>query len=292
METTMQRETVEAIRLPSAINQFPSLPRALLKAQQLINDPTTEQSELLEVIRLDPGLTGTLLRLVNSAYYGLPERITDLQVAVEHVGYEMTEAVVLSTSAGDRWLEGIPSYSQEQGMLWKHSIAVAFASEALALRYGITPSSDAYVAGLFHDIGKLAMDLVAIRRPKQLGAANQEEDSSTWTQFEQQIARRSHAEVGAIVVRVWNLPDRVVEAVACHHCPSQSQLAPRFTALVHMADLAAAKAGFALSVDKPHITSDACAAALLDWTDADLAQVAAYAKDAVLAAQRLLDVAV
>ena len=201
------------------------------------------------MLSLDQGMTGLFLRTVNSAYYGLPRRITSLDEAIGYLGYETVESTIFAISASKVLSKPIPAYQLEQGMLWQHSVGVAHGAQWIARSRGFPSESDAYVAGLLHDVGKLVMDLLVDRKSTWESGMEHREEHQSWIEVERLTTGHDHAEVGAVLVRTWNLPDPVVEATACHHTPAEARIAPKLTAAVHVANAAALMAGIGLGID-------------------------------------------
>ncbi|MGQ9555408.1 MAG: HDOD domain-containing protein [Anaerolineae bacterium] len=281
----MSRTPVE---LPAVLRQLPPLPAVLSRALELTRDHRSRRSDLAKVLSLDQGMTGYFLQMVNSAYYGLPRRITSLDEAIGYLGYETVEEVIFAMSASKTLARPVPAYLLEQQMLWQHSVAVAEGSDWVARERGIEPRSEAYVAGLLHDVGKLAVDLMLHREPGWGRAAGDEENQETWTEVERRVTGSDHAEVGAVIVRSWNLPDRVVEAVACHHNPCQAELDPSFAAVVHVANVAALMAGIGLGVDGLRYVLDEGAVSRLEWNEGDMMALIEQMQGAVERAERML----
>jgi putative nucleotidyltransferase with HDIG domain len=276
------------ILLPAALRQLPPLPQVLVRALELIQDPRSRRSELAHVLSLDQGMTGLFLRLVNSAYYGLPRRIASLDEAIGYLGYETVQEVIFAASASKILSRAVPAYRLERTMLWRHSVAVAAGSERVAQRRLITPRSEVYVAGLLHDVGKLAIDLMVRHQAEWASKPEQDPEKTAWTEVERQITGHDHAEVGAVIVRSWNLPDRVIEAVACHHSPAQAQIDLRFTSAVHIANAAALMAGIGIGVDGLRYKLDEIAIRQLDWTESDMASLIADMQNAVAQAEEII----
>lgn len=282
---------VHAQMLPEAFRRLPPLPQALVAALEVMRDYRSERADLVRVLSLDQGLTGLFLKMINSAYYGLPRRITSLDQAIGYLGFEMVEATIVAVSASRLLSRPVPAYLLEGGMLWQHAVAVASGAEWIARRRRIVPVSDAYVAGLLHDAGKLVMDLVMNHDAKWVDFLNTEEDIRSWVDIERELVGQDHAEVGGVLVRSWNLPDTVVEAVAMHHTPAQAEVSPHLTAAVHMADAAALMAGIGLGVGGLRASLDAGAVDVLEWTENDLESLLEHIEGAVIKARDLLSAA-
>jgi putative nucleotidyltransferase with HDIG domain len=276
-----------SVRLPNALRQLPPLPRALQRALELIQNPNSTRTQLAEVLSLDPGLTGVFLRMVNSAYYGLPRRITSVEEAVGYLGYETVQSVIFATSANKILSGAVPAYKLERGMLWKHAVAVAAGASWIAKQRQIGPASEVYVAGLLHDVGKLVIDLM-LRQQSQTQELWDTSDKQNWMEMERNTIGHDHAEVGAIVARSWNLPDRVVEAIAYHHVPTQALIDPRFIAAVHVANIGALAAGLGLGVDSEHYMMEAASANLIGWNDEEMAVTVEVMQQAVEKAEETL----
>jgi len=277
-----------AMRLPAAIRQLPPLSEALVAALEVIRDANSERSDLVKVLSLDQGMTGLFLRTVNSAYYGLPRRITSLNEAIGYLGYDTVESTIFAISASKVLSKPIPAYQLEKGMLWEHSVAVAHGAQWIARSRGLPGESDYYVAGLLHDVGKLVMDLLVDSESTWVTAMERRDDNQSWVEVERLNTGHDHAEVGAVLARSWNLPDQVIEAIACHHAPSEAQTALDVTAAVHVANAAALMAGIGLGVDGLAYTMSEAAVDRLQWVDADMEDLIGSIQQAVAAAKTVL----
>jgi len=211
--------------LLARIAQLRPLPQAVMALQAVLQDEGASVADCAARIRQDPALTARLLRLANSAFYGVPGRVAGIDDAVQLIGLRslrllaMTAAVTLQFQApagAARWLDAF----------WRHALAVAHLAQGLAERRGL-PVERAYVAGLLHDIGRLVLRTAA-------------PDVTTHAAFD----GADHAAVGAAVARHWHLPEAVAEAVAVHHQPPAGGGAPTLVDVVHVADALAHGLGY------------------------------------------------
>ncbi|MHB0874444.1 MAG: HDOD domain-containing protein [Anaerolineae bacterium] len=278
----------QPVELPEALKRLPPLPQVLTKALELTRDERSRRSELVSVLALDEGMTGYFLRMVNSAYFGLPRRITSLDEALGYLGYEAVEEAIFALSASKTLSAAVPSYLLDREMLWEHSVAVAHGADWLAERTQVLPRSEAYVAGLLHDVGKLGVDLILNREPVWDRAEGKVAEDSAWTELERQVIGHDHAELSAVIVRSWNLPDRVVEAVALHHDPSQAVIDPRFVSVIHIADAAALMAGVGVGVDGLRYPVSEAAIGLLNWDPGEIDLLIGQMQVAVEKAKQIL----
>jgi len=223
--------------LVSQIQCLPSLPDLYLALLDELNreDPSIE--EISRIISRDPGMAVKLLQLVNSAFFGLPRKITDLGEATLYVGVDTVRALVLSLQFFALFERvRIPEFSFER--LWAHCFSTGLLCRRMAHmeRWPIEEANVVFTAGLLHDAGKLVL---ATGLPDQYRAIlkQQQQQPRPLGDVEREVLGASHAEVGAYLLALWALPDPLVEALAWHHQPRESfrtDMSPLL--LVHVAD--------------------------------------------------------
>lgn len=275
--------------LETALRRIPPLPFVTSRALAMLRDPGARRSELAHVLSLDEGMTALFLRMVNSAYYGLPRRITSLDEAIGYLGFENTKAVLFAVSVRRFYYLGAPAYLLDRDALWRHSVAVASGSAWIAQRRAITPVSEVYVAGLLHDVGKLVLDImVGHEVPWATVEANGADGHAMpWTEIERRTLGCDHAELGAHAVQSWRLPQRIVEAVRVHHAPRPAVLDPHLAAAVHLANAASLMAGVGLGIDGLRYPLDEEAVRQLEWTEDEMAGLLEEILRAVRDAERI-----
>jgi putative nucleotidyltransferase with HDIG domain len=198
------------------VRDLPSLPVTAMTLLQLLSDPETEIDDISKTMARDPALTATVLRIVNSSYYGLRNKVAGLPLALSILGYRTVENIVLTAAAAGvfRRKNVTPQFSPQA--FAKHSIAAAAVCRFLA-RFSKDLAPDlAFSVGLLHDIGKLAMDqcfpaeyTMAVERARSLSIAIHKAEEQVWG--------CNHATVGCILARHWKLPDELCESIAHHH---------------------------------------------------------------------------
>lgn len=249
-----------AAELVAKVENLPPVSHAALGLVNLLDQPGVSNEELVHVIRCDSVLTAKLLRACNSSYFSFSEPVTSVDQAVLMLGHQEVLHVVLNLALGGSMTVPLPGYAVEANELWRHSLMAAQAAETIAnsgLEVNTTPEV-AFTAGLLHDFGKLAMNQAltpdvqeAIREKIRGGVARVE--------AERAVLGTDHAEVGGYLLKSWNLPEEIVEAVANHHQPVLKPR-PRLSSVTHLADCLTHLAGsspgweaFAIRVD-PEVT--------------------------------------
>ncbi|MBI4577463.1 MAG: HDOD domain-containing protein [Planctomycetes bacterium] len=220
-------------RLVREIRELPTLPQVAVQIFNSLEDPRSSARDIERIMSNDPSLAGKVLRMVNSAYFGFPHRISDLGHAIVILGFAEVKALALSMSIIDLFgkTEG-GAEAFDKTRFWRHSVAVANVARDEARRRG-ADAGVAFVTGLLHDIGKLVMDQYA---PQDLGriCERSEADGCTYWQAERALAVvPDHAEVAGLLVENWRLADEVVEAVRYHHEPASAP-ASVYVALVRL----------------------------------------------------------
>jgi HD-like signal output (HDOD) protein len=213
-----------------------SLPAIFNKIMTVIRDPTSSAAYIAEVIGKDANLSARLLKLVNSSYYGFPERVDSLRRAVMIVGSSRLSSLAVGILTMTLFRR-VPRRLMDVASFWGHGLACGVAARLLAVRQGAVEDEPLFVAGLLHDMGRMAF---VVQEP-ELGAAalfdalargvpGHAAESGLWG-FD-------HAELGGAILADWKFPDRLIRAVAGHHRPGEAS-EDREAALVHVADVIA-----------------------------------------------------
>jgi HD-like signal output (HDOD) protein/ActR/RegA family two-component response regulator len=224
--------------LVSQIQSLPSMPDLYLELLDELNHAEPSIETLGNIISRDPAMSVKLLQLVNSAFFGLPQRISHPSEAAMYVGTDTVRALVLSLQFFALFERvRIPEFSFDA--LWAHCFATGLAARRIARLERLEPEETnlAFTAGLLHDAGKLVL---ATGLPNQYQSAlrhQKQQPSPAWA-VEREVLGSSHAEVGAYLLGLWALPDSLVEALAWHHHPRESfrsGISPLL--IVHVADV-------------------------------------------------------
>lgn len=200
----------------SRIEQLPVLPAVALQALKLSLLDDVNLDHLARLMESDPVLTARILRLVNNAQTGLPKRISTVKQAVTLAGLTQVRCALLGVLVKEYLPGGPQQLAVMSRQMWTHSLVTAILAGLIAERTFPELRETAFVGGLLHDIGKMAiMDVFPeiavkideIRREKRLDAVD----------AEQRILETNHCTVGKILVEQWNLPEQIVECIWLHH---------------------------------------------------------------------------
>ena len=224
-------------RLVSKISTIPSVPTLYLKLVKSLQSDDVSIQAVGDIISQDAGMTAKMLKVVNSAVFGLPRAVSSPEQAVSLLGLEAIKALTLSVGVFEQFETSSSSFSIDR--MFKHCIGVAQTASAISksIPSGVEFASDAFTAGVLHDVGKLVLVSNSpddFESALQLAAA---EEIPAW-QAEQKVFGATHAAIGAHLFGLWGLPQTIVETVALHHTPLAAE-EESFSALsaVYLANL-------------------------------------------------------
>ncbi len=227
----MTTETAE--QLVHNIQQLVALPDACIRINELIQDPRSSARDMGDVIIQDADLSARLLRLVNSAWYGLSTPVDTISRAVTLVGTGELANLALMTASCDLF-QGIPAELFNMGDFWHCSVATGVMAQAMARQTGIMHPERLFVIGVLHDIGRLVIlrHLTTQAREILLIAHGQ---SELLVQSEREVLGFDHTEIGYELARSWGLPESIQTSLRYHHEPGSALDYQLESALVHIA---------------------------------------------------------
>ncbi|MCB1788374.1 MAG: HDOD domain-containing protein [Gammaproteobacteria bacterium] len=220
--------------LVNSVSDLVSLPDVCLRVNALLEDPRASAEQIGEVVNYDPGLTARLLKIVNSAYYGLPGRIETVSRAITVIGSKDLQALILATSAVEAFKQ-VSTDLVDMEAFWHHSVFAGLSARNLAARSATQGGETLFVAGLLHDVGKLVM-YHGLPGQSQEILARCAAEGTEQHQVEREVLGFDHATVGAALLQAWHLPDSLVTPVRFHHDIGAATTLARETALVNIAD--------------------------------------------------------
>lgn len=195
--------------------RVPVFPQAALLMLSLMRDPMVSVAQVVSATSLDPATAGLVMQLSNSAMFASRTRMSTLPQAINRLGFETVQKVVTSVA-----LRSVFCSPKRQGA-WKHSLQVADLAEQLAHRAGVVDPAEAYLAGLIHDVGRIALLSVPLYDSARL--LGLESGGCPPVYAENLLLRTDHAALGAQIATGWSLPERMVSAIRQHHRPEDTK---------------------------------------------------------------------
>ncbi len=228
--TTLRPET-----LLQGVGALGSLPTTWLAIRDTVERPGATTAEIAAAVSRDPDLVVRVLRMANSAMYGLSRRVETIAQAVALLGTRQMCDLALACSVVERF-QGVPAHLLDMGAFWRHAIATAIASRSISARRGEANPERMFAIGLLHDVGRL---IFALRMPEALaGCLDRVRTGEVLAGDAERAAFGfDHARMGEVLLETWRLPATMARAVGNHHAMLTGSGHAIESATVHVADL-------------------------------------------------------
>ncbi|MCP4746942.1 MAG: HDOD domain-containing protein [Desulfobacteraceae bacterium] len=266
-------------RILKRVEDLPPMPKVLIKAREIMADPNSSFKEISQVIEKDQAIAASILKVANSAYYGLSGMVSSIHQATVVLGYKTLEQVITMVTSSSLLGKKLKGYGLNAGALWQHSLAVAMGSRFLAQKRAPILENDAFSVGLIHDAGKLALDPYINDSRQELDAYMAQENKSLF-EAEKFILGFDHAEIGKDLCEKWKLPESHAIAIRYHHCPSESK-DNQLSHIVYLADYMAIFAGLGCNSQTQSKEPDQNSLQALNFKPEDLHKAALEVKNSV-----------
>jgi putative nucleotidyltransferase with HDIG domain len=230
------------------LNQLVSLPDVCIKVNQLLGSPDYSVSHIADIIIQDADISARLLRLVNSPLYGQHIKVETVSRAITLLGANELRNLIMATAAQSTFAD-IPDELVNMEEFWRHSVTTGVMSQSLAKHCNTLHSERLFVMGMLHDIGRLVMYLTIPKKARDILLIT---GGDNWilAEVEQEILGFTHLDVGAELMRAWQLPDSFIEIAGLHNNPQMAKNFPLEASLVHIAKAIANGQIVGLSVDE------------------------------------------
>lgn len=224
-----------ARELIQKFSDLKTLPHVAIKVTQMVNSESSTMQDFEDVIKLDPILVVRLLKLVNSPYFGLANKVESISKAVVFIGMKNLRNLVAVEALRELYKDKDEGASFSRQNLWVHSATVAILSQMIAKRIFGLDGENEFLAGIIHDIGLIVEDQL---EPELLRQACQQfvEGDGSIIQYEQEVVETHHAKVGGILASEWNMPDDVLLAIKKHHDQVKAYPIPSPVSILHISE--------------------------------------------------------
>ncbi|MDY6904232.1 MAG: HDOD domain-containing protein [Thermodesulfobacteriota bacterium] len=221
---------------------LPPMPQVVYKARQVFASPDSSFKDISETLEMDQAIASRVLRMANSAYYGMQGQVSSIHQASVLLGIRTLGELITVAGAAQLLEKKLNGYDFSSGLLWRHSLAVAHSAEKIAEKIAPEIKDDAFFAGLIHDAGKLVLDPYMLEQ-KEAVENFLEYKEKTFLAAERQVLGLDHAQVGYDLCLQWNIPDVQAGGIKYHHNPVESD-DNTLAYILHMSDWIAMAAGF------------------------------------------------
>jgi putative nucleotidyltransferase with HDIG domain len=224
-------------------NNEKTLPHVAIRLSKLIADENSSIQEFQRIIKMDPTLVLRLLRLVNSSYYGLRNKVESISRAVIFVGMKNLRNMIVTEALKDIFAGSLAQDVFSRRQLWLHCAAVSVCSQMISERIFEQEGEDAYLCGILHDIGMIVEDQVEQELFLQACIAY-EPETKTFTDYERDIIGTDHCRIGHLLASEWKLPHDVQEGIKRHHMISGSLLPSSIAGITQISEYIVGKMNY------------------------------------------------
>ncbi len=223
-------------RILRSVQHVPAFPVTIRRVTELLQDENFSVLEVAKVIQLDQAITANILRMCNSAYFGIRSRIGTLNEAVMYLGKENIITAVQISGVSRFFKKAPKGYVSQANDLWTHSVSVALMSQILFKRIYDREQPVLYTAALLHDVGKVILgEYVEESFAKIIDLVSRE--GCSFLEAEERLFGINHASIGARIAERWNFPEEISTAIASHHRPDLTGDTDAISPwLIHLAD--------------------------------------------------------
>lgn len=250
MQSTMTAKPTDTLvnNAIAQVGEIATLPEVTVKIIHIVENPKSTARDLHEVIRNDPALAARILKVVNSAFYGLPGQIASVDRAIVLLGLSAVKNIAIAASMTRLFQGGAAIEGFNPVEVWRHSIGVGVASRMLTAAQGRPSVEESFLAGLIHDLGLLVERQVFPRKLAEV-LTRAKAGEASWCALETEIIGADHQAFGTALATKWRFPRSLCTAIGYHHSPQGLAAESReLPMLVYIADTIACRAGIGFSM--------------------------------------------
>jgi len=237
-------ERLEIIKALEEIDNLPTLPIIMKQIQNLIANPKANLGQIAQVIAKDQAIAARVIRLVNSAFYGLRERVGSIHHAIVVLGLNTIKNLVFGVSIVKTFNDSMKTTFFDREKFWLHTLSCAMGAKLIAQNLNKPEPEDYFLAGLLHDVGLLVIDQYLHLEFMKILRDNQK-NRTEYLISEKRILGITHGEVGEFLAQKWKIPEFLSKSIRFHHqpaaMPKDAEPSREKVAIIHLADVKSSK---------------------------------------------------
>jgi HD-like signal output (HDOD) protein len=224
-------------KIMTLTDELPPMPHVAGKALEILNNPDNSLEKLSEVLEQDPSLLAMIIKVSNSALYSTGQEITNLHTAVAKLGLTIIRSLVLTAATHTLFPADNPKIQELSTPLWRHVKGCGLAARIIAKSINYSDPEEAFVGGLLHDIGKLA---ILLNYPDEYEQIENEALKTATPSYlmEKELLGFNHTDIGQMLTEKWHMPKALQTCVHFHHTPTEASDSFRqLTMIIHLANV-------------------------------------------------------
>ncbi len=231
------------------VKKLDPIPVVIHRVLELANDPDAPLKDMVAVVERDPAITANLLKMVNSAYMGLPVKVDSVHQAVSMLGAQQVVELVMSQNLSGNLNRAQKGYGLARGDLWRQSLSVAMVARTLASQRDLMSLPAIYTAALLKDIGKVILHEFVGDQLQDIQKAVTEHGMS-FVEAENDVLGMDHTIVGGIIAKQWNFSPHMTYMIENHHLTNEAARTDPATSTLYLADMVAMMVDTGVGVDR------------------------------------------
>jgi putative nucleotidyltransferase with HDIG domain len=233
----------------SGIDTLTPIPPVAAQIMALAEDENSSMSDISDLIIHDPSITASLLKICNSAYFGLARKVESVRDAITLLGLDQIVELVLLNTTAENFKDDPDGYGLGEGELWHHAVLSAHVAKTLAENYGVANKKHLiFTAALLKDIGKLIMGRYVAFSYEKINILVESKGYS-FNEAEKKVIGMNHEELGGVVGQRWRFGKKLIYIIRNHHMSEEASRNDVETALVYLADIVCMMMGVGTGVD-------------------------------------------
>ncbi|WP_289020649.1 HDOD domain-containing protein [Desulfobacter postgatei] len=230
------------------IKNLKPIPAVVTPLLEIIDDPNASMKDITKIIQYDPAITADILRTANSAYFGLKRPAETIQEAAMMLGTDHVVDLVMLKLCRQAAKGAQKGYDLHEGALWKYSVSSALIAKQVAVQLDLPNKNSIFTASLLKDIGKTVLDKFIQDAFEKISNLVINENFS-FMEAEKQIIGVDHAELGAMIAKMWKFSPRMVGIIRNHHLSSETMVRDKDLAVVYLSDCICMMMGMGVGAD-------------------------------------------
>ncbi len=235
-------------KLMKEIKNLKPIPAVANQLLTVVDNPDSSMEDIANVIQYDPVITADVLKTCNSAFFGLKNPAESIKDAVNMLGTDQVIELVLLKSGAKALSGSQKGYGLEGGDMWRYSVSSAVIAKQVAVKLSLNNKNTIFTSALLKDIGKLILDNHVSGASQQIRDLVENKDFS-FREAEKKILGIDHAELGAMIAKMWKFSPRMIKIIRHHHLPEESMIKDKEIAAVYLADCICMMVGAGVGLD-------------------------------------------
>ncbi|MCK5271059.1 MAG: HDOD domain-containing protein [Sedimentisphaerales bacterium] len=236
-----------ALEIANHAIEIATLPEVTMRIIEVVQDERSTAHDLHQIVRNDPALSARVLRVVNSAFYGLPGQIGSIDRAIMLLGLNAVKNIAIAASIGKMFKSSVICDDFTGKDLWTHSVAVGATNKLIASAAGMSLPDEAFLTGLIHDIGLVAVMQCHAEDVQKI--VDITKSGVPYRKAEEKIIGANHQEIGIALTTKWKFPRSFQFVTGFHHEPTELALENRMLSVItHISDILCARGEFGMTI--------------------------------------------